>query len=358
MVAGELHSLPMKLKGYIWNNIVGSGKILMSMILEDFRCKLCGSNNIVRYGRYKDKQYWWCKSCKKKFTANDALPNMSTPIDQIASALSMFYEGMSLNAIRRNLKQTYESSISKTAIYNWITRFTKEAIAVTKDYVPDVGHVWIADETVLRIGGQKVWFWDILDIKTRFLLASHMSTSRMTKDAKILVERAARRAGKTPKVIITDKLQAYIDGIELAFGRDTKHIQAKDFTKKPNTNLIERFHGSVKARTKVMRGLKKCETAKLVMDGWLVFYNYIRPHESLSTRFGEKTPAEKAGIKFPYKNWLDIVRGGNGQTASNATKAEPIFMEVDRQGNIKRRYKQTHKRVQFQPQVSMVTGIR
>lgn len=72
-----------------------------------------------------------------------------------------------------------------------------------------------------------------------------------------------------------------------------------------NTNLIERFHGSLKDRTKVMRGMRKIKTAQILLNGWLVHYNFFRPHESL----GDRTPAEKAGIKFLYKNWMDVVRG-------------------------------------------------
>lgn len=53
-----------------------------------------------------------------------------------------------------------------------------------------------------------------------------------------------------------------------------------------------------------MRGMKSIKTAKLLMDGWLVHYNFFREHESL----GDRTPAEKAGIKFPYRNWLDVVK--------------------------------------------------
>jgi hypothetical protein len=43
------------------------------------------------------------------------------------------------------------------------------------------------------------------------------------------------------------------------------------------------------------------------MDGWLVHYNFLRAHEALKG----KTPAEKAGIKFPYRNWLDVVDKAN-----------------------------------------------
>jgi len=282
---------------------VRSGAEIIKTIPE--KCKFCGSRRIVRYGHYRGTQYWWCKDCKRKFVHNEALPRMKTPIIQVASALSMFYEGMSLHGIRRNLEQTYRNYPSSSTIYEWVVRFTKIAIASAKDYKPNVGDIWIADETVLKIEGDKVWFWDIIDDKTRFLLASHMSLTRTTRDARILVERARARTGQIPKVIITDKLQAYLDGIELAFGADTRHIQAKGLA--GSKNIIERFHGTLKARTKVMRGLKTRTSAKLFTDGWLVHYNFFRPHEAL----GDKTPAQKAGIKFPFRNWLDVVKGGN-----------------------------------------------
>jgi transposase-like protein len=185
-----------------------------------------------------------------------------------------------------------------------VVRFSTDAVNKAKNHKPEVGDVWVADETVLNIGGQKVWFWDIIDVKTRFLLASHLSTHRTTHDARVLLARAAKRAEKPPKVVVTDQLAAYIDGVELNFGAETKHIAVKNLRTTPGTQLIERFHSTLKARTKVMRGLKKLETARLLTQGWLVHYNFFRPHEAL----GDRTPAEKAGIKFPYKNWRDVVQ--------------------------------------------------
>ncbi len=270
------------------------------------RCKFCGSKRIVRYGHYQGVQRWWCKDCQRKFVDNDALPKMKTPTVQVASALSMFYEGMSLNGIRRHLEQTYNNYPSDSTVYLWIVKFTKVAVAAAKDYKAQVGDIWIADETVLKVEGKNVWFFDILDDKTRFLLASYMTLHRTTPSARVLMEKAAERADKVPKVVITDKLRAYLDGIELAFGADTRHVQSEGFRVQPNTNLIERFHGTLKARTKVMRGLKKRETAKLIMGGWLVHYNFFRPHEALRN----KTPAQKAGIDFPFRNWLDVVKKG------------------------------------------------
>jgi len=247
---------------------------------------------------------------------------MRTPIDQVGLALLSFYDGASLSDIRRQLDQQHGNKPSDNSIYGWITRFSQVAIGKTKNLKPNVGDVWIADETVLQIAGKNIWFWDVMDAKTRFLLASHMSGTRTSNDAEILMQDAAKRAGKTPKVVITDKLLAYVDGIERAFGSDTSHVQSQGFKVKPNTNLIERLHGSIKDRTKVMRGLKSIPSASLFMEGWATHYNFIREHSTLG-----KTPAEKAGIVSPFKNWLDV--------ASEPEKpSEVVFSRVERQEGI------------------------
>jgi putative transposase len=267
-------------------------------------CKFCGSRHVVRNGHKKNVQNWLCRNCGHKFVDNKALPGMKVPVATIASAVGMFYEGMSLNAIRRQTQQRDNIYPSDSTVYGWVTRYTKVANAKANECQPDVGDVWVADETVLKINGRNTWFWDIICPKTRMLLASRISATRTTRDARALVEEAAKRAGKTPKVIVTDQLAGYIDGIELAFGSDTKHIRAKTLTSEPAKQFIERFHGSLKDRTKVMRGLKSKESANLILDGWLVFYNYMRPHESLNG----STPGKAAGVKFEYGNWLDVVR--------------------------------------------------
>ncbi len=289
----------------VWNSKGRwTGYRLMKVFYEDFKCKLCGSKDVVKYGKLRGIQRWWCKKCKRKFADNDALPGMRTPVEQVSSAVHMYYEGMSLQAIRRHLQQEHNSFVSDSNIYAWVVRFTNEAIKKAKEYQPKVGDTWIADETVLKVEGKKMWFWDIIDAKTRFLIASHLSATRGKRDAQRLMEKAAERAGKVPKVVATDRLNSYLDGIESAFGADTKHLAGGPFKVEGNTNLIERFHGTLKARTKVMRGMKRRDTARLFAEGWLIHYNFFRPHESLK----DKTPAEAAGVKFPYRHWKDIIR--------------------------------------------------
>jgi putative transposase len=293
---------------------------------ESIVCKYCNSNSVVRFGKLDGVQRYWCKACKRKFIPDDRLFRMKTPANQVSSALSMFYEGMSINAIRRHLLQEHQNFPSSKSVYEWIQKYTDEAVKCFKNYHPQVGNVWIADETVLQIDGANVWMYDIIDEKTRFLLATRITTARTTKDAQLLMEQAEKRAGIKPKMVITDKQKSYLDGIELAYGSDTEHLQSSPFAPADDTQRIERFHGTLKQRTKVMRGLKSIESANQFIDGYLAYYNFLRPHESLN---GE-TPAEVAGINYTCKTWVDVTLNAYPQVEVLTTPAKVSILSERR----------------------------
>ena len=83
-------------------------------------CKYCGSEGVSKYGTYKGVQRYFCKTCCRKFKMDDTLFHMKTPANQVTSALDMYYEGMSIKAIARNLKQEYGNMPSTAAIYEWL----------------------------------------------------------------------------------------------------------------------------------------------------------------------------------------------------------------------------------------------
>jgi len=231
---------------------------------------------------------------------------MRFPAEAIASALNQFYESASLCKIQRQLQLTYGVRLHHSTIYRWIVRYSQKAAKVLSTIPVKAGSRWIVDETLIKLkdkGGSIAWFWDVIDEKTEFLLASHLSESRSTKDAQTLMERAARRAGKIPRTVITDKLSSYLDRIEFASGAYSKHIVSKGFQVWPDINLVVRFHGELKDRSQVVRSFMRRTTARIVMDGWRAHYNFFRPHSAL----GGKTPAEAAGAQTLFKNWADVV---------------------------------------------------
>jgi putative transposase len=265
-------------------------------------CKWCGSKNVKKYGTRKDVQEYLCLDCGRKFIAKDAPYRKQTSSELIGTSISSYYDGLSFADIARNLGER-GNPVNESTVYRWVISYAEKAIRMMESYKPKVSDTWIADETTLKFEHDIHWLWDIIDRDTRFLLASYLSDYRGTKQAERLMELASKRAGKVPKVVITDKLRAYLDGIELAFGGDTEHIQSSPFADKDDTNVIERFHGTIKDRTKVIRGFKTFDTAIIIIDGFLIHYNFFKPHLYLKG----KTPAEKAGIKLPFKTWTEFV---------------------------------------------------
>ena len=70
-----------------------------------------------------------------------------------------------------------------------------------------------------------------------------------------------------------------------------------------DNNLVERPQGTIRERNKTQRGLKYEHTP--FVRGHQVYYNFIRPHESL---YG-KTPAQTSGIDLYLGNnkWQNLI---------------------------------------------------
>jgi len=204
-----------------------------------------------------------------------------------------------------------------------------------------VGDKWLADECVIKLkDGKKYWLINVIDYHTRFLLASRLSSSRNIRDICLTFKAAKDKAQKSPKYMLTDGWKAYDDGCELVFGADTKHIKTTPFERKElSTNIVERWHGTLKDRLKPMRGMDKSETHQLVLEGFVFNYNYLRPHESLK----DKTPAEAAKVDFPFKSWLDVIKSqipkrDNVLTLDDVdSPAKPYRKRPKRKGRSKRK---------------------
>jgi len=266
-------------------------------------CKYCKSSKTVKYGTKNGVQYYKCKECKRKFAETLAPEGMRHATTAIGESLGLFYDGLSLSDISRHLQTTDGIAVNPATIWRWVVQYSTKAIKFLDQEKVDSCRVWVIDETMLKINGNNMWLWDVIDEQSRFLLDTHISKSRTMKDAITTLEAAKKRALNTPRFILSDGLPAYPDAIEQVFGADSKHIKSKGFTSEINTNLIERFHGTLKERTKVMRGLKSIATAEIISEGFVLHYNFLRPHMTLKGT----TPAIKAGIEVPFKTWIELV---------------------------------------------------
>jgi transposase-like protein len=276
-------------------------------------CKFCGSTNIIKRGYRKRRngkvQRFMCKDCGRRFVVNeDGFHKMKYNPRLVTLALDLYFKGVSLRKIVDHLKQFYGFEVHFTTVLRWIQKYVEIMKSYVDELKPQVSDVWQTDEMKVRCGGKWNWLWNLMDSDTRFLLAMQMSKSREVEDARKVFAEAKARAKKKPKVVVTDGLPAYIKAFKKEFFTlkkpRIKHIRNVGFKDKTNNNLIERLHGTVRERNKVLRGLKQEEST--VIEGLRVYYNFIRPHMSLNG----KTPAEASNIDLNLERnrWLSLIR--------------------------------------------------
>ena len=270
-------------------------------------------------------QRYECNACGKKFSARGHAMRKQFPADVIADALDSYYSGMSYKQVAEGLEDAYDvGEPSKHSVHDWVKGYTRMALdfmagKVGPDGTPqtasgkrvraDVGPHWVADELFLRVAGQQMYCWNVMDTKSRYVLAVHLSRHRGTNDAIKVMEKALSNAASPPKKITTDGLGSYVDAIKAVFPKETEHIVSKGIRHEINNNLSERLQGSFRQRTKTQRGLEMLRTGQDYLDGWVLDYNFFKKHESLKGR----TPAEYVGVDrlVPWDDsWGDITRMG------------------------------------------------
>jgi putative transposase len=282
------------------------------------KCKYCNSANVTKKGIRHGKQTYKCKDCGHIFVPNSNFTRMRNEKNIIVSALNFYYDGLSLVKTQRNIERIFGVKVSRVTILNWIKKYSR----LTKEYmltqVPQLSGLWHEDETVLSCEGRSIWFWEMIDEDTRFMVSSHISNTRTFEDTVAVFRQGVEQSKVRPRAIFVDGSFVYNSAFNKVFytmRKDTRpeFVSRVGIRARETNNLVERLHATLKDRTRPMRGLKSFESTKLLLEGWNVHYNCVRPHLSL----GGKTPAQAARMNIP-NSWVGLI--------DEATKYEAILL--------------------------------
>jgi len=284
-------------------------------------CPECNSTAVKQRGVRKNQSgsvpRYFCHSCGHWFVVDEGFARMRHDPKIITLVLDSYFRGLSARKIQEQLWQFYGLRVHHQTVFNWIKRFIPEISKWMDTQIHSTSTMWHVDEMAVKIGGAdklENWIWNVLDRETRYLLASEVTGQRTSDAAKHVLRKARIRAiTNYPEVIVTDKLAAYPDAIRDAFmSRNPNynseapfHLRKLRFVDLTNNNLVERCNGTIREREKVLRAFKKQRTAQIIMDGWRVYYNLVRKHQTLNAR-----PADLAlGVNMTSNNrWLELIK--------------------------------------------------
>jgi putative transposase len=275
-------------------------------------CDGCASISTIRYGMSAGKQVFKCKDCQHKFREPSLLKRARFTPELVSLTLDLYFSGLSLRKIARNLSDHFDIEIHDSTILSWIEKY----IPVISEYVntltPQLSGQWSADELFVRTKGSQhqgrykglAFLWNVMDKETRFLLASKVSENRDANGAIAALQEAIKNAnGNLPHAVNTDAHKSYREAVSKTFS-NIEHV-AKCGINKPhaNNNRIERLNGTLRERVKVQRGWKSGQTP--IAEGQRIHYNFVKPHMALDG----KTPAQASEISMELENkWLALIR--------------------------------------------------
>ncbi len=231
---------------------------------------------------------------------------MRTRSEIVACALNLYYDGLSTWKISRQLAKIFKVDVSAVAVWKWVMRYSELVSEYVSTLRPQLSGKYHHDETQLKVGGEEKYFWETIDEDTRFLVAHMLGETRTSDDAKKVFRQALEK--QRPVALFTDGSFAYDEAFNKVFYTRYKTNQVEwvrrvGIKARETNNMIERKHGTLKDRLRPARGLKHDETAKRWLDGYVVNYNFVKPHIAL----GGKTPAQAAGIEA-RPDWGELIQ--------------------------------------------------
>ncbi len=268
-----------------------------------------------RYTKFGKVQRLSCLVCHYKFSYREGFEGMKQDAKVITLCMDLYFKGVSYRQIRDHLMQFYGVKVWQSTIYYWVKRYIEVMKTYVSQFTPNVSGVWHIDETMVNVRGTKTlkgnydWLWNLMDHDTRFIISSQIHKSRFISDARAVLKEGKEKTKRLPAIMVSDSLKAY----DTAFKKEIMHgpypqpihLRVSPIKVGMQNMPIERWHNTLKQRTKVMRGLHDSQTAQNMADAFVLYYNFIRTHSTLGM-----TPAEKANIdlKLSENKWLDLIK--------------------------------------------------
>jgi transposase-like protein len=227
---------------------------------------------------------------------------------KITASIDLYYRGMSLRKAQEHLGVFYEHNANYTTILRWIRKYSKMIGGYLDTVKLKTSTQLTFDEVEFKTKGETSYFFDVMDMETRYIVGSNYLEKRSTQELKGVLNKVSNRITQEPTDVYTDGFLAYPYVIKKCLWKNrqqhrlTHHIT--DSKSGAFNWKIERLHENIRERTKTMRQFKALESARAIMKGWEIWYNFCRKHQGINAY-----PYELAtDLKLGQNKWLDLIR--------------------------------------------------
>lgn len=278
--------------------------------LSATKCVKCKSEKVRKKGFRKTsqrglQQRWICNNCKTSFTIDNGFWKMKNNEQKVCQAIDTYYEGLSLRKVRRNFYKYGNTKISHQSVLNWIRKYIYLIRKKLENAKPSLYGHYLTDEAVIKCKGENHNFGLVMDKRSRYIVATRYSENEYISPEHSIELWSRARDIQRPKKLTSDAHMTYQDAFNKVFYTKYKEGRVEyeqiNHAKTGKYNYImERVWNTLRERIKIMRGFKASWSAKLLIDGFFIWYNFVRPHMTLRC-----SPVEMVGLKGG--NWIELI---------------------------------------------------
>lgn len=286
------------------------------------------------HGKNKYKLHYIYREFQIDFFRMDlnSLPKYASSLtfskfDQNVMGLCLSYKvnlGLSLRKTADALREIHGILISHQQVANYL----KTAAICVKPFVDnynyDVGSVFTADETYIKIRGVKAYIWFIMDAAKRSIIGYRVSDNRGVGPCILSMRMAFKHLKELPKnfTFIADGYSAYPLAAQQFFvqskgaihfditkviGLSNDDAVSKEF--RPYKQMIERLNRTYKQSYRPSNGFHNIDGANYDLALWVAYYNFLRPHKHAHRNVLNPIDALKHADNMPGKWQLLIFLG-------------------------------------------------
>ena len=288
----------------------------------------------LKNSKYKYKLHYIYREFQIDFFRMDlrSLPKNASSLkfskfDQNVMGLCLSYKvnlGLSLRKTAHALHEIHGIKISHQQVANYL----KTAAICVKPFVDNydyqVGDVFTADETYIKIRGIKSYIWFIMDAAKRSIIGYQISDNRGVGPCILSMRMAFKHLKEMPKnfKFIADGYSAYPLAAQQFFVQSKGKINfdvtqvigltnddavSKKF--RPYKQMIERLNRTYKQSYRPSNGFDNINGANYDLALWVAYYNFLRPHEHAGYKVLNKVELLSGASNMPGKWQLLIYLG-------------------------------------------------
>jgi len=185
-------------------------------------------------------------------------------------------------------------TVSHETVRQWGLKFGQGFANQIRRRLPRVRDKWHLDEVAVKIAGVQHWLWRALD--QNGIVLDVLLQSRRNKDAaKRVLRKLLKRQGRTPRVMITDKLASY-GAAKREIMPGVEHRQHKGLN-----NRAENSHQPTRRRERQMKRFKSPKQAQ----------RFLSTHAQISNLFHlrrDHLPAAqyRAARSQAFQAWAEL----------------------------------------------------